>query len=84
MVLGGFILQWIQLAVNIFSLTHESHPMRKLIVYSTFTVVTQGTIATYLALFPEWGGLCIDSLGVASPAAIWYTFFSLPAPLFLC
>eukprot|EP00596_Hydrurales_sp_CCMP1899_P003636 CAMPEP_0119051700 /NCGR_PEP_ID=MMETSP1177-20130426/73233_1 /TAXON_ID=2985 /ORGANISM="Ochromonas sp, Strain CCMP1899" /LENGTH=828 /DNA_ID=CAMNT_0007031009 /DNA_START=692 /DNA_END=3175 /DNA_ORIENTATION=+ len=30
-----------------------------------------GTVATILALCFEWGGVCIDVLGVASPAAIW-------------
>jgi signal transduction histidine kinase len=34
-------------------------------------IVTIGTVATILALCFEWGGVCIDVLGVASPAAIW-------------
>lgn len=28
-------------------------------------------IATILAVFVEWGGICIDGLGVASPATIY-------------
>jgi hypothetical protein len=30
-----------------------------------------GAIATFLFLFFNWGGICIDGLNVASPASIW-------------
>jgi len=34
-------------------------------------IVSMGTLATVIALVFNWGGVCIDELGVASPAAIW-------------
>jgi hypothetical protein len=66
--LGGFILILCVLFMKLFQLKPGSKRIPLLVA---FNIVTMGTVATILALCFEWGGVCIDVLGVASPAAIW-------------
>ena len=47
------------------------HKLETVPLFVACNIVTMGSIATYLAVIPEWGGVCIDVLNVASPAAIW-------------
>eukprot|EP01041_Mallomonas_annulata_P002749 gene2749-5415_t len=68
LVLGGFILTWIMLFTKIVQM--KAGPLR--VPYLTaFNIVSMGTLATTMAVVWNWGGVCIDVLGVASPAAIW-------------
>ncbi len=67
-VLGGFALIWSALCMRLLSVTDSSKRVPYIVA---FNIVTMGTIATVLALFWNWGGVCIDVLGVASPGAIW-------------
>eukprot|EP01041_Mallomonas_annulata_P000687 gene687-1316_t len=67
-VLGAFLLTWIMLLMKIFQM--KPGPTRVPLL-TAFHIVSIGTIATILALVWNWGGVCIDALGVASPAAIW-------------
>jgi hypothetical protein len=67
-VLGGFVLIWCALFMRLLSIIDVSKRVPYIIAFS---IVSMGTIATALALFWNWGGVCIDVLGVASPAAIW-------------
>jgi len=39
--------------------------------FASFSVVSMGLLTTILTLVFDWGGICVDSNGVASPAAIW-------------
>lgn len=66
--LGGFILIWLVLAIKLFQLERGPHQVPLLVALS---IVSMGTIATFLSLVFVWGGVCIDVLNVASPAAIW-------------
>jgi signal transduction histidine kinase len=66
--LGGFVLILCVLIMKLLQLKEGSKRVPLLVAIN---IVTMGTIATFLALCFEWGGVCIDVLGVASPAAIW-------------
>mmetsp|Transcript_19791 Transcript_19791/g.27208 ORF Transcript_19791/g.27208 Transcript_19791/m.27208 type:complete len:730 (-) Transcript_19791:249-2438(-) len=66
--LGGFLTTWGVLLTKIV----QSKPGNERVPYLTaFNIVSMGSLATILSLVFEWGGVCIDVLGVASPAAIW-------------
>ena len=67
-VLGGFVLIWCALFMRLLSITESAKRVPYVVA---FNIVTMGTIATVLALFWSWGGVCIDVLGVGSPGAIW-------------
>jgi signal transduction histidine kinase len=66
--LGGFVLILCVIFMKLLQLKSESKRIPLLVA---FNIVAMGTIATILALCFEWGGVCFDVLGVASPAAIW-------------
>ena len=66
--LGGFVMIWLALAIKI-SVMEASKARSVMIV--ALNIVSMGTIATVLAVIFEWGGVCVDMLNVASPAAIW-------------
>eukprot|EP01041_Mallomonas_annulata_P012568 gene12568-26467_t len=66
-VLGGFCFTWVFLLLKIALLKSGSSRIPHL---TSFNIVSMGIIATILAIY-NWGGVCIDRLGVASPAAIW-------------
>eukprot|EP01041_Mallomonas_annulata_P011020 gene11020-23024_t len=68
LVLGGFSFTWITLLLKIIQMAPG--PVR--VPYLTaFNIVSMGLVATLLAVVWNLGGVCIDVLGVASPAAIW-------------
>jgi hypothetical protein len=67
-VLGGFI---VVLFVLLLKMIQSESGSKRITSLVAFNIVLMGTIATILALCFEWGGMCIDVLGVASPAAIW-------------
>ena len=71
-VLGGFVLIWLVLAFKIYLLPSS----RRTPLILAINVVSMGTVATFLALVFHWGGVCIDVLNVASPAAIWGEWLS--------
>jgi len=68
-VLGGFIIIWLVLVMKIATVSNEGNYRTPL--YVALNIVTMGTIATVLATLFNAGGVCIDVLGVATPAAIW-------------
>jgi hypothetical protein len=72
-VLGGFFLVLFTIIMKLLQLKAVSKRIPLLVA---FNIVTMGTVATILALCFEWGGMCIDVLGVASPAAIWGEWIS--------
>jgi len=67
-VLGGFVLILMLIIMKILQFRSNGSLAP---LYVALNIVTMGTIATFLALIPEWGGYCIDVLNVASPGAIW-------------
>jgi hypothetical protein len=67
-VMGAFAMIWCALFMRILSITDASKRVPYIVA---FNIVSMGTIATALALVWNWGGVCIDVLGVASPAAVW-------------
>jgi len=66
-VLGAFIMTWLTLCVRIYTSWSDGNVSPLL---AAINIVTMGTISTILAIAGV-GGICIDVLGVASPAAIW-------------
>ena len=67
-VLGGFILIWLALLIK-FIHANELETVPYLI---SLNIVSMGTIAALLYVVFDWGGgICIDTIGVASPAAVW-------------
>ena len=64
---------WVQLFLKLTAFDEkESHDsIRRVVTKVTLCVVTQGLLATYFAVVHDIGGLCVDTLGVGSPAAIW-------------
>lgn len=65
--LGGFLLIFFSLVMKLFQLKGG----KRVPLLVSINIVSMGTIATALSLIFEWGGVCVDGLGVASPAAIW-------------
>lgn len=65
--LGGFVIVLCTLIMKVFQLKGG----KRVPLLVSINIVSMGTIATALALIFEWGGVCIDGLGVASPAALW-------------
>jgi len=59
-VLGGFILTWFSILMRI---VYSKPGFECVPFYTTFNIVSMGTIATVLSLFLNWGGVCIDVLG---------------------
>ena len=67
--LGGFILIWLALVMKIAFMEDGGKFRASLMV--AIHIVTMGTVSTILATLFEAGGVCIDVLNTASPAAIW-------------
>mmetsp|Transcript_30216 Transcript_30216/g.41566 ORF Transcript_30216/g.41566 Transcript_30216/m.41566 type:complete len:767 (-) Transcript_30216:185-2485(-) len=67
-VLGGFMVTWLILLSRIVN----SKPGFECVpFYTAINIVSMGAVATILAIFFNWGGVCVDVLGVASPASLW-------------
>mmetsp|Transcript_3773 Transcript_3773/g.5315 ORF Transcript_3773/g.5315 Transcript_3773/m.5315 type:complete len:648 (+) Transcript_3773:74-2017(+) len=66
-ILSGFIITWVIMLGRLF-ITKTTLQRTSYLIF--FNIVSMGMVATFLALF-DWGGVCIDVLGVASPASIW-------------
>ena len=66
--LGAFLFI---LCVLVTRLLQQKTGTKRIPLLVAFNIVTMATVATILSLCFEWGGVCIDVLGVASPAAIW-------------
>jgi hypothetical protein len=66
--LGGFILI---LCVLIMKLIQMKEGIKRVPLLVAFNIVAIGTVATILAVCFSWGGICIDSLNVASQPSIW-------------
>lgn len=64
---GGFILTLSSLVMKLWRLKGG----QRVPILVSINIVSMAMIATTLTLVVEWGGVCIDGLGVASPAAIW-------------
>jgi hypothetical protein len=62
------VLIWLALVMTIIRMG-SSQKRTPLLV--ALNIVSMGTIATLIALVWNWGGVCVDVLNVASPAAIW-------------
>jgi hypothetical protein len=50
--------------------------MRGTLCSQVFITIIEGFIGEALALFFNWGGVCIDKFNVASPGAIWAEFIA--------
>ena len=59
-VLGAYILIWIALIIKIVQIESALEKTPHLVA---FHIVSIGMVATALALFLDWGGVCIDRLG---------------------
>ena len=66
-VLGGFMMIWLLLVVKVLTIKEEN---KRVPIWVALGIVTMATISTILGIF-DWGGVCIDVLGVGSPASIW-------------
>ena len=76
-VLGGFVITLMSMITKLL----YSDPLFETVpILVAVNIVSMGVIATTLALVFEWGGVCIDQLNVASPAAIWAEWIA-TAPL---
>ena len=78
-VFGGFAMIWMALVVKFFLFNQSGELVP---VLMALNIVSMGSIATLWALFIDEGGVCVDVLGVASPATIW-VFFSLTKVMIL-
>ena len=59
-VLGAFAIIWLAVLSKISQIQQLEDKVPHLIA---FNIISMGTLATILALFLNWGGLCVDVLG---------------------
>ena len=59
-VLGAFVIVWLVVLSKISQIKELEDKIPHLVA---FNIVSMGTLATVLAIFLNWGGLCIDMLG---------------------
>lgn len=59
-VFGAFVFVWLTLFIKVNQIHSAKEKIPHLVA---FNIVSMGTLATGLALFFDWGGLCIDVLG---------------------
>jgi signal transduction histidine kinase len=71
--LGAFIMICLVLLIRIVSTQLGNYRVPYILA---FNVAAIGTIASWLSFVHEWGGVCIDVLNVASPAASWAEWLS--------
>lgn len=69
-VLGGFGAIWLLLALRLLTSTSEG-PQQRVPLVLALHVNSMSLAATLAAVIWNHGGLCVDQLGVASPAALW-------------
>jgi len=72
-VFGGFFFVWLVLLQKVYTVRSGQ---KRVPLLTAFNIVSIGLIATFLVVAFDWGGVCIDVLGVASPAAIWPEWIS--------
>lgn len=79
LMLGGFLILQLVLIIKILM----SRPgIERQTYFPTLNVIVLATLSLLLAVTSNWGGLCVDSIGVASPASIWGEWIS-TGPLML-
>jgi signal transduction histidine kinase len=66
--LCGLLLVWCLLLLKIFQMEPDD---KRIPLWVSFNVTSMASISTFLSVVFNWGGVCVDSLNVASPAAIW-------------
>ena len=66
--LGGFVMSWFVLLFKLFQFKDKKSRIPQFIGLNILSI---GALTTLLTVMFDWGGVCIDVLGVASPAAIW-------------
>lgn len=69
-VLGGFCAIWLLLVLRLLTSENEG-PQQRVPLVLALHVNTMSLAATLAAVIWNHGGLCVDQLGVASPAALW-------------
>jgi signal transduction histidine kinase len=67
-VFGGFLMIWLALLMKFFFLNEKIEVVPILVALN---IVTMGTLSTMYQLTLDKGSICVDVLGVASPATIW-------------
>mmetsp|Transcript_9476 Transcript_9476/g.13093 ORF Transcript_9476/g.13093 Transcript_9476/m.13093 type:complete len:755 (+) Transcript_9476:48-2312(+) len=72
-VLGGFAVEWSILLSRILKSSYLKD-RAPFMIY--FNIVSMGAITSFLSFTLNWGGLCIDNLGVATNASIWGEWLS--------
>lgn len=72
-VVGGFVLLWLLMIDKLRQIRCEYKRVPLLVA---FNIVTIATITSILSVVFAWGGVCIDVLDVASPAAMWGEWWS--------
>jgi signal transduction histidine kinase/CheY-like chemotaxis protein len=69
-ILGGFFMILASIIVR-FLTTNENDSNKYFLYWISLHIITISTISTFITTLYNWGGVCIDSLGVASSAAVW-------------
>ena len=67
--LGGFAILFLALSIKIYAM--EEGSKARYVLFTAINIVAMSMTANYLSVAFEWGGFCVDALGVPSPAAIW-------------
>jgi len=67
-ILSGFIVIWIIMVGRIY-LTKTSGDRTAYLIF--FNVLSIAMVTMILTVATNWGGVCVDVLGVASPAVLW-------------
>jgi signal transduction histidine kinase/CheY-like chemotaxis protein len=74
-VLGGFSVVLSNIVIRIIN-TDAKEISKKCLFYIALNLILITTIATILSIVFNWGGICIDQLGVVSHAVAWGEWFS--------
>ena len=67
-VVGGFVLIFLVLLIKIISIDPGNHRVPLII---NLHIVGMGLVSAVISIIVDTGGICVDVLGVASPASVW-------------
>jgi signal transduction histidine kinase len=69
-ILGGFFMILASIIIR-FITTNENDTNKYFLYWISLHIITISTVSTFITTVYNWGGVCIDSLGVAFPGAVW-------------
>jgi signal transduction histidine kinase len=82
-ILGGYCIVLAEIILRIIN-TDSTKTNKLFLFYVSVNIIAITTISTSLTIFLNWGGLCIDNLGIETPATIWGEWISCVPLIIFC